>query len=88
MITPDRSTNCYLSLATILTPSTAQEVSKILLRIRFLDATFSIRGGGHLQNPGFTSNNGGVVISLSKFTQCILSEEQKTVDVWAWIEMA
>jgi hypothetical protein len=81
MITTDRSTNCYLSPATILTPSTAQEVSKILSLLRFLGATFSIRGGGHLQNPGFTSNNGGAVISLSKFTQCILSEDKKTVDV-------
>lgn len=34
-----------------------------------------------MQNPGFQSNDGGVVISLSKFTQLDVSEDKKTVDV-------
>ncbi|OCK73798.1 6-hydroxy-D-nicotine oxidase [Lepidopterella palustris CBS 459.81] len=75
------STNCYLSPATIVTPFTAQQVSKILLLIRFLGAKFSVRGGGHLHNPGFTSNDGGVVISMTKFTQCTLSEDKKTAHI-------
>ncbi|RDW77834.1 hypothetical protein BP6252_05887 [Coleophoma cylindrospora] len=75
------SSNCCLSPATIVTPSTAEQVSLILLLIRFLGAKFSIRGGGHLQIPGFNSNDGGVVISMSRFTQCTLSEDKKLVDV-------
>lgn len=43
-----------------------------------LGATFCIRGGGHLQNPGFTSNYGGVVISLCRLKDISLSAD-KTV---------
>lgn len=56
-------------------------MSKILDVIRFLGATFSIRGGGRLHNPGFTSNNGGVVISMVKFSQCKISEDKQTVEI-------
>ncbi|KAJ5781184.1 hypothetical protein N7457_006344 [Penicillium paradoxum] len=75
------STNCWLSPKVIVTPSNAAEVSQILALIRFVGATFSIRSGGHLQNPGFTSNDGGVVISLNRFTQLDLSDDKKTVKV-------
>jgi FAD/FMN-containing dehydrogenase len=63
-----------------LTPTTAQEVSSIILLCQLLGVKFSIRGGGHLQNPGFTSNDGGIAISMSKPTQMTLSEDKKTVD--------
>jgi len=76
-----RSTNCYLSPATIVTPSSAHEISMILALVRFLGATFSIKGGGHLQNPGFQSNNGGVVINLHKLNQTTLSEDKKTASI-------
>ncbi|KAL4804248.1 hypothetical protein BDV18DRAFT_162011 [Aspergillus unguis] len=75
------STNCFLSPSVITTPSSATEVSRILALARHLGSKFSIRGGGHLQNPGFVSNDGGVVIALSRFTQLVLSDDQKTVDV-------
>lgn len=55
-----------------------------------MGAKFSIRGGGHLQNPGFCSNEDGVVISLSKFTQLILSEDKRSVDIGVglkWLEV-
>ncbi|KAL2814270.1 hypothetical protein BJX63DRAFT_442530 [Aspergillus granulosus] len=75
------STNCWLSPAVVCTPSSSVEVAQILALVRFVGATFSVRGGGRLQNPGFTSNDGGVVIFLSKLTQLELSEDKKTVDV-------
>ncbi|KAL2824310.1 hypothetical protein BDW59DRAFT_180373 [Aspergillus cavernicola] len=84
------STNCWLTPKVITTPSATQEVAQILALVRFLGATFSIRGGGHLQNPGFTSNDGGVVISFSRFTQLDLSEDKTTVDVGLglrWLEV-
>lgn len=34
-------------------------------------------------NPGFTSNNGGVVISMTNFNSVSVSEDQKTVEVGA-----
>jgi hypothetical protein len=40
-----------------------------------------VRGGGRLHNPTFTSNDGGVVIFLSKLTQLELSDDKKTVDI-------
>lgn len=43
-----------------------------------------------MQNPGFCSNDGGVVISISKFDQVILSEDRSTCDVGLglkWIEV-
>lgn len=70
--------NCWLSPKIITTPSTAEEISKILALCRFLEAKFSIRGGGHLQLPGFTSNDGGVVINMSKFKDITVSEDRTT----------
>ncbi|TVY50645.1 Bifunctional solanapyrone synthase [Lachnellula cervina] len=84
------STNCYLSPAAILTPTTTTQVSQILALVKFLGATFSIRGGGHLQNPGFTSNDGGVVISLCHLTGITLSEDKKTATIGAglnWLQV-
>jgi hypothetical protein len=57
---------------------------------RFLGATFSIRGGGHLQNPGFCSNDGGVVISLSKFRDIHVSEDKLVANIGiglTWLEV-
>ncbi|KAG2420464.1 hypothetical protein HFD88_000076 [Aspergillus terreus] len=75
------STNCWLSPRVILNPSSSVEVAQALALCRSLGTKFSIRGGGHLQNPGFTSNDGGVVISMSRFTQLVVSEDKSTVDV-------
>jgi hypothetical protein len=55
-----------------------------------LGAPFSVRGGGHSQNPGFQSNNDGVVIALEKFNQVQLSGDKKTADVGVglrWIDV-
>lgn len=85
-----RSIECYLSPKVIESPYSAQQVSKVLALCRFLDATFSIRGGGHLQNPGFCSNNGGVVISLSKFRDVTVSEYRNTANIGVglnWFEV-
>jgi len=85
-----RSINCWLSPKVIVSPSTAEQVSKILTLCKFLGATFSIRGGGHLQNPGFCSNDGGVVISLSKFRDIKLSQDKSTATIGlglTWLEV-
>ena len=82
--------NCYLSPKAIVSPSSSQQVSKVLALCRFLDATFSTRGGGHLQNPGFCSNDGGVVICLSKFREVTLSADKKTANIGVgltWFEV-
>ncbi|KAL6231510.1 hypothetical protein BDW75DRAFT_233559 [Aspergillus navahoensis] len=76
----------------IITPIRTTQVTQILALTHVLGATFSIRSGGHLQNPGFNSNDGGVVISFCKgdFTQLVLSEDKKTVDIGVglrWVDV-
>ncbi|KAI5303500.1 hypothetical protein KEM56_007479, partial [Ascosphaera pollenicola] len=75
------STNCYLSPKIFVTPKDTQEVAAALILCRFLGLFFSVRGGGHTQNPGWTSNDNGVVISMSKFRQLDITEGKKTVNV-------
>ncbi|KAL2821356.1 FAD-binding domain-containing protein [Aspergillus cavernicola] len=75
------STNCWLEPQVIVTPTTAQQVAAALALCIFFIIKFSIRGGGHLHNPGFNSNDGGVVISLGQFEQVRLSEDKSTADI-------
>ncbi|OOF95298.1 hypothetical protein ASPCADRAFT_147461 [Aspergillus carbonarius ITEM 5010] len=75
------SVNCWLQPLVLVTPTTAHQVATALALCRFFNISFSVRGGGHLQNPGFNSNNGGVVISLSKFSHVKLSDDKSTADV-------
>lgn len=85
-----RSINCWLQPLVVVTATSAQEVATALALCRFFDVCFSVRGGGHLQNPGFTSNNGGVVISLSKFNHVKLSDDKSTADVGlglSWLDV-
>jgi len=55
----------------------------VLALCQILEIKVSIRGGGHLQNPGFTSNHGGVVISMANFNDVSVSEDRKTADIGA-----
>ncbi|KAL4899730.1 hypothetical protein BDW74DRAFT_183378 [Aspergillus multicolor] len=84
------SPNCYLSPAVLLTPTTTSQVQQALSLIRLFSAKFSIRGGGHLQNPGCSSNDGGVVISFCKgeFTNLELLKDKKTVDIGVGLRWA
>ncbi|KAL2802687.1 hypothetical protein BJX63DRAFT_414200 [Aspergillus granulosus] len=75
------STNCWLEPQVIVTPTTSQQVAAALALCIFFVLKFSVRGGGHLHNPGFNSNSGGVVISLGEFQQVILSDDKSTADV-------
>ncbi|PYH88761.1 6-hydroxy-D-nicotine oxidase [Aspergillus ellipticus CBS 707.79] len=75
------STNCWLQPLVVVTPTSAQEIATALTLCRFFNLRLSVRGGGHLQNPGFNSNHGGVVISMSKFDQVKLSEDKSTADI-------
>ncbi|KAL2797152.1 hypothetical protein BJX66DRAFT_298295 [Aspergillus keveii] len=75
------STNCWLEPEVIVTPTTSQQVAAALALCIFFLLKFSVRGGGHLHNPGFNSNAGGVVISLGEFQQVLLSDDKSTADV-------
>lgn len=65
-------------------------MGKILALCRFLGIKFSVRGGGHLSNPGFNSNENGVVISMCKFKDITLSEDRLTAEIGfglTWLEV-
>jgi FAD/FMN-containing dehydrogenase len=79
-----------LSPKVILTPTSATQISSILRICKAIGAKFSVRGGGHLQNPGFTSNNGGVVISMCKFKDISLSADKSVAKIspgLTWLEV-
>lgn len=67
----------------IVVPRTSQDVGKALALCQALGMKFSVRGGGHLQNPGFTSNDGGVVISMKNFNSVTVSEDRSTANIGA-----
>ncbi|PYI06881.1 6-hydroxy-D-nicotine oxidase [Aspergillus sclerotiicarbonarius CBS 121057] len=84
------SANCWLQPRVIVRPANAQQIAVALALCRFFHVQFSIRGGGHLQIPGFTSNQDGVVISLGAFDQVRLSEDKSTADIGVglrWLEV-
>ncbi|GLA55317.1 hypothetical protein AnigIFM63604_001964 [Aspergillus niger] len=84
------STNCWLQPRVIVRPGSAQQVAAALALCRFFHVKFSIRGGGHLQIPGFTSNQDGVVISLGAFDQVRVAEDKSTAEIGVglrWLEV-
>ncbi|KAJ5698965.1 FAD-binding type 2 [Penicillium macrosclerotiorum] len=84
------SLNCQLTPGVIVVPRTSEDVGKVLALCRGLDVKFSVRGGGHLQNPGFTSNEDGVVISMKNFKAVTVSEDQSKAEIGAgltWLEV-
>ncbi|GKZ26172.1 hypothetical protein AbraIFM66951_010044 [Aspergillus brasiliensis] len=84
------STNCWLQPRVIVRPGSAQQVAAALALCRFFHVKFSIRGGGHLQIPGFTSNLDGVVISLGAFDRIQVAEDKSTAEIGVglrWLEV-
>lgn len=66
----------------IILPSNAQDVSNAIGTIRALNATFSVRAGGHSPNPGWSSiGKGGILVDLQQLNQVTLSEDKSVVSV-------
>ncbi|KAB8274993.1 6-hydroxy-D-nicotine oxidase [Aspergillus minisclerotigenes] len=76
-----RSTACWLRPRVVVLPGSAQQVGTTVSLCRFFGIKFSIRGGGHSPSIGWSSNDGGVVISLAAFDQVNLSEDKLTADI-------
>ncbi|CAG8908832.1 unnamed protein product [Penicillium egyptiacum] len=76
------SENCRLNASCIVTPESAQEVSRLLQILSILETKFAIRSGGHNTNPGFSSiGSDGVLIALEKLDTISLSADRGTVTV-------
>nr|A0A2P1DP98.1 RecName: Full=FAD-dependent monooxygenase macF; AltName: Full=Macrophorins biosynthesis cluster protein F; Flags: Precursor [Penicillium terrestre]AVK70106.1 MacF [Penicillium terrestre]QBC75442.1 MacF [Penicillium terrestre] len=76
------SENCRLNASCIVTPESAEEVSRLLQILSILETRFAIRSGGHNTNPGFSSiGSDGVLIALEKLDSISLSADRGTVTV-------
>ncbi|KAF8253493.1 FAD-binding domain-containing protein [Wilcoxina mikolae CBS 423.85] len=74
-----------LPAALVFTPLTTADISTALKVLSHFRIPFSIRSGGHAPFPGSSSTNGGVLISLEKFSTIQVSKDRKTVFVGAGV---
>ncbi|KAF8259882.1 hypothetical protein EI94DRAFT_1812556 [Lactarius quietus] len=70
-------------------PDTAEDLSSIVRELGITRTPFAIKGAGHSTNPGFSSTP-GVQISMARFRDIVLNEEEGTVEIGAgltWTEV-
>ncbi|KAJ5490657.1 FAD linked oxidase N-terminal [Penicillium expansum] len=80
LIDEARSQNCRLNASCVVTPDSAQEVSRLLQILGILETKFAIRSGGHNTNPGFSSiDHHGGLIALGKLNIMSISADRGTV---------
>jgi len=74
--------NADLHPACIVFPTTAEEVSQIVATIdNYPDVNFAVKSGGHNPNVGYSSTDGGILISMSNLAATVVSQDLKTADV-------
>lgn len=74
--------NADLIPACAVFPENSQDVSRIVTALlNQPSVNFAVKSGGHNPNVGFSSVNGGVLISMNKISSTVLSEDQKTAKV-------
>jgi FAD/FMN-containing dehydrogenase len=62
----------------VFRPSTAIEVSTVVLLSRLTQCPFAVKGGGHTAFPGASSIEDGITVSLENMTEITLSNDKKT----------
>jgi len=76
------SANADATPACAIFPKSAEDVSAIVATLfHYPTVNFAVKSGGHNANVGFSSVDGGVLISFSKFNKTILSTDKKTADL-------
>ncbi|KAI9439710.1 FAD-binding domain-containing protein [Lactarius indigo] len=79
-------THAYASSSDVSTcsvePGSVDDVSKILRIIGSTRTPFAVKGGGHANNPGFSSTR-GVQISLVRFDKITINSTGRTVELGA-----
>lgn len=84
--------NADLHPACAVFPTTADEVSKIVTILQnTTDVNFAVKSGGHNPNVGFSSTEGGVLISMSKMASTVTSSDLSTADIGPgarWVEVS
>ena len=68
--------------ACVVFPTTAQEVSSVVTVLQnYTDVKFAMKSGGHNPNVGWSSVDGGVLISFSKLATTTYFPDSQTVDI-------
>jgi FAD/FMN-containing dehydrogenase len=68
--------------ACVVFPTTAKEVSGIVqVLLEFPDVPFAIKSGGHNSNTGFSSTDGGVLISFKNWNTTTISDDGELAKV-------
>jgi hypothetical protein len=84
--------NADLHPACAVFPTTAEEVSQIVTILQnSTGVNFAVKSGGHNPNVGYSSTDGGILISMSNISSTIISSDQKTADIGPgarWVQVA
>ncbi|KAI9048116.1 hypothetical protein LZ554_007911 [Drepanopeziza brunnea f. sp. 'monogermtubi'] len=73
------SANADFTPACVVFPTSARDVSAtIQVLLRYPDVPFATKSGGHNANVGFSSTDGGVLISMAMLNSTSISPDRKT----------
>lgn len=83
--------NGDLSPQCVVYPTSAQEVSKIVTILnRYEDVQFAVKSGGHNPNVGWSSVDGGVLISMKNLSSTVYNAAESTADIGSgarWVDV-
>ncbi|KIN06284.1 hypothetical protein OIDMADRAFT_155290 [Oidiodendron maius Zn] len=84
--------NADLIPACVVFPTNAYDVSAVVTALLNEPCvSFAVKSGGHNPNVGYSSVDGGVLISMSNISSTVLSEDQKIAEIGTgsrWLEAA
>ncbi|TVY91044.1 Bifunctional solanapyrone synthase, partial [Lachnellula willkommii] len=75
------SETCFEQPSCIILPTNSTGVSNALKIIDFFQVSFAVRSGGHSPNPGWSSIQNGILISMEKLTAITLSSDKTFASV-------
>ncbi|KAI0409145.1 FAD-binding domain-containing protein [Xylaria palmicola] len=82
LIEDNYSSTCWLQAACVVSPANTTQVARVMSILNSLNTKFSIRSGGHKQNPGYGSiGESGVLVSLAKVNTLSLSKDKTSIKV-------
>lgn len=76
-----RSETCIEQPSCIILPTTSKNVSNAIRIINFFQVAFAVRSGGHSPNPGWSSIENGILISMEKVNSVALSRDKTFASV-------
>ena len=84
--------NADLHPACAVFPTSVDQVSDTVNILQNITSVnFAVKSGGHNPNVGYSSTDGGVLISMSNISSTILSSDKATVDIGPgarWVNVA